>query len=250
MTPLCRHPADLRPGAADEGLALCASSMRPNRGTTVRRQQHYGRQNQQPCKPSAPTPKAHRHDRPLVMTSDRMGEKSDEIRHSWHGQDRAGILPWPRGAHAFYGAGHRSSAAPSWLRAFAASTACRSTPIFWTAAVGGCWCTLQCRTCMCAMPRGAEAGKHVIMEKPAPGGQTEEPVNLARHKRVFLFEAITTQYLENTQIRELLPRINMKLVRCNFSQYSAGTMPSVQAMYSLPLTQPVPCVAPDGSWRI
>ena len=54
-----------------------------------------------------------------------------------------------------------------------------------------------------------EAGKHVIVEKPlAPtAAQTEELVNLARHKKVFLFEAITTQYLENyAKIRELLPR--------------------------------------------
>lgn len=39
-----------------------------------------------------------------------------------------------------------------------------------------------------------EAGKHVIVEKPlAPtAAQTEELVNLARHKKVFLFEAITS----------------------------------------------------------
>ena len=70
-----------------------------------------------------------------------------------------------------------------------------------------------------------EAGKHVIVEKPlAPTAvQTEELVNLARHKKVFLFEAITTQYLENyAKIRELLPRIGtVKLVQCNFSQYSS-----------------------------
>ena len=70
-----------------------------------------------------------------------------------------------------------------------------------------------------------EAGKHVIVEKPlAPtAAQTEELVNLARHKKVFLFEAITTQYLENyAKIRELLPRIGtVKLVQCNFSQYSS-----------------------------
>ena len=70
-----------------------------------------------------------------------------------------------------------------------------------------------------------EAGKHVIVEKPlAPtASQTEELVNLARHKKVFLFEAITTQYLENyAKIRELLPRIGtVKLVQCNFSQYSS-----------------------------
>ena len=44
-----------------------------------------------------------------------------------------------------------------------------------------------------------EAGKHVIVEKPlAPSAaQTEELVALARRKKVFLFEAVTTQYLEN-----------------------------------------------------
>ena len=69
-----------------------------------------------------------------------------------------------------------------------------------------------------------EAGKHVIVEKPlAPSAaQTEELVALARHKKVFLFEAVTTQYLENyAKIRELLPRVGtVRLVQCNFSQYS------------------------------
>ena len=53
--------------------------------------------------------------------------------------------------------------------------------------------------------------------------QTEELVELARHKKVFLFEAVTTQYLENyAKIRELLPRVGtVKLVQCNFSQYSS-----------------------------
>ena len=70
-----------------------------------------------------------------------------------------------------------------------------------------------------------DAGKHVIVEKPmAPtAAQTEELIRLARHKKVFLFEAVTTQYLENyAKIRELLPRIGtVKLVQCSFSQYSS-----------------------------
>ena len=70
-----------------------------------------------------------------------------------------------------------------------------------------------------------EAGKHVIVEKPmtATAAQTEELAKLARHKKVFLFEAMTTQYQENYhKIRELLPRIGtVKLVQCNFSQYSS-----------------------------
>ena len=70
-----------------------------------------------------------------------------------------------------------------------------------------------------------EAGKHVIVEKPMAVNalQAEELANLARRKKVFLFEAMTTQYLENyNKIRELLPRIGtVKLVQCNFSQYSS-----------------------------
>ena len=70
-----------------------------------------------------------------------------------------------------------------------------------------------------------EAGKHVIVEKPmAPtAAQAEELVALARRKQVFLFEAVTTQYLENYgKIRELLPRVGtVRLVQCSFSQYSS-----------------------------
>ena len=70
-----------------------------------------------------------------------------------------------------------------------------------------------------------EAGRHVIVEKPmAPtAAQAEELAVLARHKKVFLFEAVTTQYLENyAKIRELLPRVGtVKLVQCTFSQYSS-----------------------------
>ncbi len=70
-----------------------------------------------------------------------------------------------------------------------------------------------------------EAGRHVIVEKPMTptAAQTEELVALARRKNVFLFEAVTTQYLENYgKIRELLPRVGtVKLVQCNFSQYSS-----------------------------
>ena len=67
-----------------------------------------------------------------------------------------------------------------------------------------------------------EAGRNVIVEKPmAPNAaEAEALAALARHKKVFLFEAVTTQYLENyAKIRELLPRIGtVKLVQCNFSQ--------------------------------
>ncbi|MGN0708195.1 MAG: Gfo/Idh/MocA family protein [Faecalibacterium sp.] len=70
-----------------------------------------------------------------------------------------------------------------------------------------------------------EAGKNVIVEKPmAPcAAEAEALAELARRKKVFLFEAVTTQYLENyAKIRELLPRVGtVKLVQCNFSQYSS-----------------------------
>ncbi len=70
-----------------------------------------------------------------------------------------------------------------------------------------------------------EAGKHVIVEKPmaVTAAETEELAALARRKKLFLFEAVTTQYLENyDKLRELLPRIGtVKLVQCSFSQYSS-----------------------------
>ncbi|MDF2474192.1 MAG: Gfo/Idh/MocA family oxidoreductase [Anaerocolumna sp.] len=68
------------------------------------------------------------------------------------------------------------------------------------------------------------AGKNVIVEKPMTSNVTESEklAILAREKGVFLFEAITTQYLENYQkIKKLLPLIGeVKLVQCNYSQYS------------------------------
>ena len=70
-----------------------------------------------------------------------------------------------------------------------------------------------------------EGGCHVIVEKPmAPtGALAEEVAQLARSKKRFLFEAVTTQYLENyAKIREMLPRVGtVTMVQCNFSQYSS-----------------------------
>lgn len=70
-----------------------------------------------------------------------------------------------------------------------------------------------------------EAGRNVIVEKPmtAAAAEAEELAALAREKGLFLFEAVTTQYLENyRKLRELLPRVGtVKLVQCNFSQYSS-----------------------------
>lgn len=70
-----------------------------------------------------------------------------------------------------------------------------------------------------------EAGKNVIVEKPlAPNyAEAAELCGLAREKKLFLFEAMSTQYLENyAKLRELLPRVGtVKVVQCNFSQYSS-----------------------------
>lgn len=68
-----------------------------------------------------------------------------------------------------------------------------------------------------------EAGRHVIVEKPmAPtAAQAEELAELARSKKLFLFEAVTTQYQDNyAKLREMLPKVGaVTMVQCNFSQY-------------------------------
>ena len=73
--------------------------------------------------------------------------------------------------------------------------------------------------------KAMEAGRNVIVEKPmaASAAEAQALADCARSKGVFLFEAMTTQYLPNyRKIRELLPRIGtVKLVQCNFSQYSS-----------------------------
>ena len=70
-----------------------------------------------------------------------------------------------------------------------------------------------------------EAGRNVIVEKPlAPCASEAAALSaLAHRKGCFLFEAMTTQYLENyRKLRQLLPRVGqVKLVQCNFSQYSS-----------------------------
>ena len=70
-----------------------------------------------------------------------------------------------------------------------------------------------------------EAGRNVIVEKPmAPcAAEAIQLSALARQKGLFLFEAVTTLYLENyRKLRQLLPRVGqVKLVQCNFSQYSS-----------------------------
>ena len=69
------------------------------------------------------------------------------------------------------------------------------------------------------------AGKNVIVEKPftTSAAQAKELIDLALAKRLYLFEAITTLHQKNfSAIRDALPKIGaVKLVLCNFSQYSS-----------------------------
>lgn len=69
------------------------------------------------------------------------------------------------------------------------------------------------------------AGKHAIVEKPftATAAQARHLAELAREKKLFLFEAITTCHLPHVKkLKELLPRIgDISLVQCNYSQYSS-----------------------------
>ncbi|MDO5425884.1 MAG: Gfo/Idh/MocA family oxidoreductase [Eubacteriales bacterium] len=74
--------------------------------------------------------------------------------------------------------------------------------------------------------KALEAGKHVILEKPFTclAEEARELAALAREKERFLFEAITVLYLPNYRKiqRELLEKIGrVRLVQCNFSQYSS-----------------------------
>jgi len=70
-----------------------------------------------------------------------------------------------------------------------------------------------------------DAGKNVILEKPftSTSAQAQQLIDLALSKKIYLFEAITTLHQPNFfKIRELLPKIgDIKLVICNFSQYSS-----------------------------
>jgi predicted dehydrogenase len=73
--------------------------------------------------------------------------------------------------------------------------------------------------------KALEANKNVIVEKPFTSTYKEALIlsDLAKEKQLFIFEAITNQYLPNYQkIKELLPSIgNIKIVQCNYSQYSS-----------------------------
>ncbi|WP_019552457.1 Gfo/Idh/MocA family protein [Propionispira raffinosivorans] len=68
------------------------------------------------------------------------------------------------------------------------------------------------------------AGKHVIVEKPftSTSKEAQELVTIAKHKKLFLFEAVTLLHLPNfTAIKKALPELGeIKMVQCNYSQYS------------------------------
>lgn len=70
-----------------------------------------------------------------------------------------------------------------------------------------------------------EHGKHVIVEKPFAGNEVKanEMVRKAKEKNVFLFEAICNIHMPNFEfIEENLSKLgDIKLVQCNFSQYSS-----------------------------
>ncbi|MBD7911589.1 MULTISPECIES: Gfo/Idh/MocA family oxidoreductase [Clostridium] len=69
------------------------------------------------------------------------------------------------------------------------------------------------------------ANKNVIIEKPITSNYKEASIlkDLAKQRNLFIFEAITNQYLPNyKKIKELLPALgNIKIVQCNYSQYSS-----------------------------
>lgn len=69
------------------------------------------------------------------------------------------------------------------------------------------------------------ANKHVILEKPFTSTvkETIELIELAKEKHLFLFEAITTIHLPHVnEIKEMLKDLGtMRMVQCNFSQYSS-----------------------------
>lgn len=68
-------------------------------------------------------------------------------------------------------------------------------------------------------------GLHVLCEKPFCGSlrELEELKDLAEERELFLFEAISNQYLPNyKKLQELLPEIGrVRIVEINFSQYSS-----------------------------
>jgi len=72
--------------------------------------------------------------------------------------------------------------------------------------------------------RALEAGKHVIIEKPfcSTAAETQELVDLARAKQLYMFEAVTFLHAPFfKEIKRLLPELGpIKIVQCNYSKYS------------------------------
>lgn len=70
-----------------------------------------------------------------------------------------------------------------------------------------------------------EAGMNVFLEKPFTSNakEAEKLIALAGKKRLFLAEAISNQYSPvYATVRKLLPKLgNIRMVNCNFSQYSS-----------------------------
>lgn len=73
--------------------------------------------------------------------------------------------------------------------------------------------------------KALSANKNVICEKPFMSDleQTEEMISLAKEKNLFLFEAITNQFLPNYRlIKNRISEIGqVKIVQCNFTHYSS-----------------------------
>lgn len=73
--------------------------------------------------------------------------------------------------------------------------------------------------------KALEANKNVIIEKPMTSTYEQALIlsDLARERKLFIFEAITNQYLPNyKKIKELIPKLgNIKIIQCNYSQYSS-----------------------------
>lgn len=225
VTPLCRHPLTYDPELLMKGLALLYQMNAP--------QHHAGggksgtRTSAAPADPTRSAGSATRM-RPK-QADDRQDGEENEIRDSGHGHDRAGILPWLTEADSPLR--YSASAAPSAAQRRRGVVRTVRHPQHTT----NYFELLQdVDVVYLAVPNNQharyakvaiEAGKHVIVEKPMAINalQAEELANLARRRKVFLFEAMTTQYLENyNKIRELLPRVGkVKLVQCNFSQYSS-----------------------------
>lgn len=70
-----------------------------------------------------------------------------------------------------------------------------------------------------------EANKNVILEKPMTSTieEAKELQELAKEKHLFLWEAITNQYIPNyAKVKSLMNEIgDIKIVECNYSQYSS-----------------------------